>query len=98
MNEREALQALRALLGERGFLDGDGAGERYLTDVLGQQGSAPAAVLRPRDTSQVSRALALCHAADLHVVTARPQRGCISWCAPLSLQCVAVDPPGALGP
>ncbi len=69
MNEREALQALRALLGERGFLDGDGAGERYLTDVLGQQGSAPAAVLRPRDTSQVSRALALCHAADLHVVT-----------------------------
>ncbi len=67
-----ALEALHALLGERGFVRGPAVEERYRLDAVGRPGEAPLALLRPADTGQVSRALAICHGAGLPVV---PQGG-----------------------
>jgi FAD/FMN-containing dehydrogenase len=68
----QALQALRQELGERGFLAAGQVEERYLMDAVGRRGEAPLAVLRPSDTQQVSRCLAICNAAALAVT---PQGG-----------------------
>ncbi|MBL8533327.1 MAG: FAD-binding oxidoreductase [Betaproteobacteria bacterium] len=72
MDERQARQALREALGERGFLDGADVEERYLVDVAGHRGERPLALLRPQNTGEVSRAMAICHAACIAVV---PQGG-----------------------
>lgn len=63
------LRALGDVLGERGMLLGGDVGERYRVDVLGHAGTIPLAVLRPATTDEVSRVLAICHAAGLPVVT-----------------------------
>ncbi len=72
MKPDPALDALQLLLGERGFVRGPAVEERYRLDAVGRAGEAPLALLRPADTGQVSRALAICHAAGLPVV---PQGG-----------------------
>lgn len=47
-------------------------GERYYTTFFGQSGTQPAALLRPKTTEELSRALAICNEYDLKVV---PQGG-----------------------
>jgi len=69
MDIPEALRALQQALGPRGYLPAAEVDERYLVDVKGTRGAVPLAVLRPADTAQVSRALAICHAAAIPVVT-----------------------------
>ena len=66
------LASLQEALGADGVRTGTEIGERALTDWTGQTPTRPAALLLPRTTEQVSRALALCHAAHQPVV---PQGG-----------------------
>lgn len=65
------LDALRAALGADQVLS---AAEhpRYLQDWSGIQGGTPAAIVRPRDTAELARIMAICHAHDQAVV---PQGG-----------------------
>src|SRR5512140_3896572 len=73
----QALQALRQELGDRGFLAADQVEERYLMDAVGRRGEPPLAVLRPASTAQVSRALAICHAAGIPVTTQGGRTGLV---------------------
>jgi FAD/FMN-containing dehydrogenase len=66
------LASLQEALGADGVRTGTEIGERALTDWTGQTPTRPAALLLPRTTEQVSRALALCHVAHQPVV---PQGG-----------------------
>ena len=77
METDQALQALRQELGERGFLAANQVEERYLMDAVGRRGEPPLAVLRPAGTQQVSRALAICHAAGIPVTTQGGRTGLV---------------------
>ena len=66
------LTALEDALGNAGVLTGAGISDKYLLDWSGERGGMPLAVLRPRSTEEVSRALAVCHAHRWPVV---PQGG-----------------------
>ncbi len=77
MDTGEALRALQEQLGPRGFMAGQEAGERYLVDVKGTRGAMPLAVLRPASTQEVARALKICHAAAIPVVTQGGRTGLV---------------------
>lgn len=77
MEADHALQALRQELGERGFLGASQVEERYLVDAVGRRGEPPLAVLRPANTQQVSRSLAICHAAGIPVTTQGGRTGLV---------------------
>ncbi|WP_144108100.1 FAD-binding oxidoreductase [Paraburkholderia sp. BCC1886] len=66
------LDALRAALGADSVRVGEQIGERAMTDWTRHEPTRPAALLLPRNTQDVSRALAICHAAHQPVV---PQGG-----------------------
>ena len=66
------LRALREVLGQDGVRTGEAIGERALTDWTKMTPTRPAALLLPRTTDQVSRALAICNDARQPVV---PQGG-----------------------
>ncbi|MGF6974362.1 FAD/FMN-containing dehydrogenase [Paraburkholderia sp. JPY465] len=66
------LEALRAALGADAVRVGEQIGEHAMTDWTRHQPTRPAALLLPRTTDEVSRALAICHAAHQPVV---PQGG-----------------------
>jgi len=59
---------LRAAMGDHAALTGDAIGARHHADMSGTGGAAPAAVIRPRSTEEVSAALKLCHAAGVAVI------------------------------
>jgi FAD/FMN-containing dehydrogenase len=59
---------LRAALGDAAVLAGDRLGARYASDMSGTGKVLPLAVVRPRTVGDVSRTLALCHAAGAPVV------------------------------
>ncbi|MDB5914735.1 MAG: hypothetical protein JWP22_3410 [Ramlibacter sp.] len=69
LSDSSLLSALHEMLGSRGFVPGASVEERYLSDVLGNRGESPLAVVRPAATAQLSAALARCHAAGVPVVT-----------------------------
>lgn len=73
----DALRALQQDLGPRGFLGGTDIDERYLVDIKGRRGAVPLAVLRPAGTAEVARALKLCHAAEIPVVTQGGRTGLV---------------------
>jgi FAD/FMN-containing dehydrogenase len=77
MNTQDALDALQQALGPRGFVPGKEVEERYLVDIKGTRGVAPLALLRPAGTGEVSRALAICHAANLPVATQGGRTGLV---------------------
>ena len=101
-----ALQALREELGEPGFLSGPDIQERYFVDIVGRPGEPPLAVLRPASTEQVSRVLAICHAAGLPVATQGGRTGLVLGQLPRAGEVVlsmermtaieAIDPDGAV--
>ncbi|KXU91892.1 FAD-linked oxidase [Caballeronia megalochromosomata] len=64
--------SLRAALGDDGVRTGDAIPEHAMTDWTGHAPARPAALLLPRSTAEVARALALCHEAGQSVV---PQGG-----------------------
>ncbi|MDR6204439.1 FAD/FMN-containing dehydrogenase [Paraburkholderia graminis] len=66
------LDVLRAALGDDAVRVGEQIGERAMTDWTRHDPTRPAALLLPRTTDEVSRALAICHAAHQPVV---PQGG-----------------------
>lgn len=88
----EFIQALKNVVGDRGFLEGDDVGTRYYSDWRGEGDVRPALALRPGTTDEVSDIMKLCHAAGQPVVVqggmtglveaARPQAGEI----PISLE------------
>lgn len=67
-----AVRALRAALGDEVVLTGEAIPERCHTDWSGHAPARPAALLRPRRTEEVSRALAICNEYGQGVV---PQGG-----------------------
>jgi FAD/FMN-containing dehydrogenase len=77
MDVNDTLRALQQELGPRGFMPASDVDERYLVDIKGRRGEPPLAVLRPANTSEVSRSLALCHAADIPVVTQGGRTGLV---------------------
>jgi FAD/FMN-containing dehydrogenase len=101
-----ALQALQEELGSRGFLTGQQVEPRYLADVVGRPGEPPLALLRPASTPEVSRALAICHAAGIPVVTQGGRTGLVLGQLPRAGEVVlsmermaaieAIDPDGAV--
>lgn len=62
------LRALHDVLGSTGCISGDGISGKYASDWSKSSCQAPLALLRPASTEQLSRALALCHAAGQPVV------------------------------
>jgi FAD/FMN-containing dehydrogenase len=66
------LDALRAALGADAVRVGEQIGEHAMTDWTRHDPTRPAALLLPRSTEDVARALAICHAAHQPVV---PQGG-----------------------
>lgn len=71
-NANEVLAALQNAVGEGELLTGAAISDKYLKDWSGEHGQMPLAVLRPRSTEEVSKALAVCHAHHWPVV---PQGG-----------------------
>lgn len=69
MTAVEILETLENALGRSGVLRGADIGEMYFTDVLGNRGEPPLAVVRPSCTEEVSRTLAICHRLGNPVVT-----------------------------
>ncbi|MBB5508529.1 FAD-binding oxidoreductase [Paraburkholderia atlantica] len=68
----KTLEALRAALGADAVRVGEQIGEHAMTDWTRHEPTRPAALLLPRTTDEVSRALSICHAAHQPVV---PQGG-----------------------
>jgi FAD/FMN-containing dehydrogenase len=66
------IAALREALGDDRVRVGDAIGERSMTDWTGHAPARPAALVLPRSTEEVSRALAICNEARQSVV---PQGG-----------------------
>src|ERR1700761_7656944 len=66
------LAALREALGDDAVRTGDAIGERQMTDWTRDTPTRPAALLLPRTTEQVARALMICNDARQPVV---PQGG-----------------------
>ncbi|HKB54750.1 MAG TPA: FAD-binding oxidoreductase, partial [Ramlibacter sp.] len=77
MDSADALIALQDALGPRGFVPAAQVEDRYLLDIKGTRGAVPLAVLRPASTAEVSRALAICHAASIPVVTQGGRTGLV---------------------
>lgn len=61
MSPNDVLQALVAELGDDVVSLGDQIADRRSADWSGQPAATPLALLRPRTTDQVARALAICH-------------------------------------
>jgi FAD/FMN-containing dehydrogenase len=70
--EDTTIAALRAALGSEAVRVGDEIGEHWMTDWTAHAPTRPRALLLPRSTGDVSRALAICNAARQGVV---PQGG-----------------------
>ncbi|PWV67813.1 FAD-binding oxidoreductase [Halomonas sp. A11-A] len=66
------LSALKTVMGESEVLVGAAISDKYLRDWSGKRGEMPLALLRPRATADVAKALAVCHAHQWPVV---PQGG-----------------------
>ncbi|MBP6019819.1 MAG: FAD-binding oxidoreductase [Burkholderiaceae bacterium] len=58
------IEALRNTLGSQEVLVGDAIGAKYFQDWSGEKGGTPLAVIRPRNATEISAALKVCH--DLH--------------------------------
>ncbi|NAO98910.1 FAD-binding oxidoreductase [Vreelandella titanicae] len=71
-NADEVLAALQNELGVSEVLLGDAISDKYLKDWSGERGLMPLALLLPRSTNEVSKALAVCHSHQWPVV---PQGG-----------------------
>ncbi len=74
---------LAAVVDPAGLLAGEDIGERYVQDVMGISMGRPQAVLRPADSDQVSRALAICNRAGVGVVTQGGMTGLVQGGIPL---------------
>jgi FAD/FMN-containing dehydrogenase len=85
MSKERFLRLLAAQVDSRDFAVGSEGLEKYCVDFSGEHACAPDAVIRPRDTGQLSAILRLCNAQDQPVVVqggltglsggATPQRG-----------------------
>ncbi len=62
------LTELEQALGPGGVLTGDGIGEKHHVDFSGEHACAPAAVVRPGSTEELSAVMKCCHAAGQGVV------------------------------
>lgn len=63
------IEQLVAVVGRGNVLLGEDIGPRHTIDVLKQTVARPLAVVRPRDTVEVSRVVAICHADGVPICT-----------------------------
>ena len=68
MSTEKLITQLQQQLGDKAVLAGTDVGERYHADWSGEKPTAPAAVLRPANTAELSAILRICHAAGQGVV------------------------------
>lgn len=66
--QTDLIRQLRDILGDKGLVTGDDVHAGYHSDARGTGEIRPQIVLRPASTDEVSRCLALCHAAARPVV------------------------------
>lgn len=78
----DLIAALRKAAGDKGYLEGDEIGERYVSDWIGAGDSPPDLVLRPATTEQLSEIMRLCHTADQPVVTQGGMTGLVEGARP----------------
>ena len=65
---RALIDELSALLGTSPLFLGDDISEKYYADWSGAEPRAPAALVKPNTTDQLSKVMALCHQHDQPVV------------------------------
>lgn len=80
----EALKRLKAELGDQGFLHRPEDLERYTGDASTEPHCAPLAVLRPRDTDELVKAVRLCNEHELPIVPQGGLTGLSGGAVPLS--------------
>jgi FAD/FMN-containing dehydrogenase len=78
----QLLEQLKEVTGTRGYLEGESIGERHFHDYMGARRVRPALLMRPGTTAELSRILALCHAAGQPVAVQGGMTGLVSAAAP----------------
>ena len=79
----ELISDLKAIVGQRGYLDGDDIAEKYLLDWRQSRNIRPPLLLRPASTEEVSEILKLCNAAGQPVTPQGGLTGLVAAAAPL---------------
>ena len=77
------LESLKAIVGPSGYRAGDDIDSRNYRDTMGARSVAPAILLRPESTEQVSEILKICHAYLQPVAVQGGMTGLVSAAAPL---------------
>ena len=80
--QQTLVDALKAVVGDNGYLACDAIGPRYFTDPRGAGDASPALVLRPQTTEQLSAVMRLCHAADQPIVAQGGMTGLVAGARP----------------
>ena len=78
----ELATALKTIVGEAGYLEGDAVGEKYYSDWRGQGDFRPNIVLRPASTEELSEIMKCCHAAGQAVVAQGGMTGLVAAARP----------------
>jgi FAD/FMN-containing dehydrogenase len=78
----ELVAALKHIVGDAGFLEGEAVGEKYYSDWRGQGDVRPEFILRPGNTEELSEVMKLCHAAGQSVVAQGGMTGLVAAARP----------------
>jgi len=80
----ELIQSLKDIVGPAGFREGDDIDPKAYRDPMRARKEAPRLLLRPANTDEVSRVLALCHEAGQPIAPQGGMTGLVSAAAPFS--------------
>ena len=78
------LENLKSILGDAGFVAGEDISEKHSSDWSGLQPCAPAVLLRPKTSEQVSQVLALCNEYEQAIVVQGGLTGLVGGATPQS--------------
>ncbi len=79
----DLIEQLKAIVGSKGYREGDDIDDRNFRDIKGARKVRPALYLRPESTEEVSKILALCHAHDQVITPQGGMTGLVSAAAPM---------------
>ena len=82
------IEKLTSAVGEAGLLTGDAIGARYFSDARGAGADAPALVLRPATTGELSAAMRICHDAGQPMVPQGGMTGLVTGARPEAREAV----------
>jgi len=81
-NSNDLLTTLKQIVGPQGFREGEDINKKNYRDWMGTRSIPPIILLRPADTSEVSRILSACHEAGQAVTPQGGLTGLVSAAAP----------------